>query len=298
MKLARGFCDLNISATDTDLKKTLLKALSLGYQTLAVNREVTDTFAPHQKGKKRKKDDFPVVLPPPKVSLTKEELDRHGISREPVILTRITITYADPGSAFLSKFRNNIKQYDIVAFTPTTDSALKQTVSQTLVDVDIIALGPEERGTRFARKLLRLAVERNIYFELSYGPCITNSTRRQQTITLAHILHHSFRAREGLSKDYLCGVQQTPNNLALKKLPMPEVQDCPYLHFLEDRTWDLLAVSCKGLEIQGISNIAYRSHPLFAQQNLSLGASAVDFRMNFINSQAANQFYQAFPSWS
>uniref|UniRef100_A0A0P4WCW9 Uncharacterized protein n=1 Tax=Scylla olivacea TaxID=85551 RepID=A0A0P4WCW9_SCYOL len=194
MKLARGFCDLNISATDTDLKKTLLKALSLGYQTLAVNREVTDTFAPHQKGKKRKKDDFPAVPPPPKVSLTKEELDRHGISREPVILTRITITYADPGSAFLSKFRNNIKQYDIVAFTPTTDSALKQTVSQTLVDVDIIALGPEERGTRFARKLLRLAVERNIYFELSYGPCITNSTRRQQTITLAHILHHSFRS--------------------------------------------------------------------------------------------------------
>lgn len=71
-------------------------------------------------------DDFPSVPPPPKVNLTKEDLDRHGITREPVILTRITITYADPGSAFLSKFRDNIKQYDIVAFTPTTDSALKQ----------------------------------------------------------------------------------------------------------------------------------------------------------------------------
>ncbi|MPC34767.1 Ribonuclease P protein subunit p30 [Portunus trituberculatus] len=139
-------------------------------------------------------DDFPSVPPPPKVTLTKEDLDRHGITKEPVILTRITITYADPGSAFLSKFRNSIKQYDIIAVTPTTDSALKQTVSQTVVDVDIIALGPEERGTRFARKLLRLAVERNIYFELSYGPCITDSTRRQQTITLSHVLHHSFRS--------------------------------------------------------------------------------------------------------
>lgn len=43
MKLARGFCDLNISATDTDLRQTVLKALSVGYQTLALNRHVTDT---------------------------------------------------------------------------------------------------------------------------------------------------------------------------------------------------------------------------------------------------------------
>ncbi|MPC81342.1 hypothetical protein E2C01_075952 [Portunus trituberculatus] len=61
MKLARGFCDLNISATDTDLKKTLLKALSLGYQTLAINREVTDTLEQHQKGKKRKKGESLVL---------------------------------------------------------------------------------------------------------------------------------------------------------------------------------------------------------------------------------------------
>ncbi|KAG0724461.1 Ribonuclease P protein subunit p30 [Chionoecetes opilio] len=193
MQAARGFCDLNISATDTDLKITVLKALSLGYQTIAINRAVTDSLS-QQQGKKRKKGDFPSVPPPPKLVLTPDDLHRHGITREPVILSRITVTYSDPGSAFLSKFRDVIKQYDIIAFTPTTDSALKQTVSQTVLDVDIISLGPEERGTRFARKLLRLAVERNIYFELSYGPCITDSSSRQQTITLSHILHQCSRS--------------------------------------------------------------------------------------------------------
>ncbi|XP_071533190.1 ribonuclease P protein subunit p30 [Panulirus ornatus] len=192
MKLARGFCDLNISATDTDLKRTVLKALSFGYQTVAINREVTDNTSTEKK--KRKKGDFPFVPSPPKLTLSEEDLRQHKITRKPVILTRITITYSDPGSAFLSKFRDVIKQYDIIAFTPTTEGALKQTVSQTNVDVDIISLDPEERGTRFARKLLRLAVERDIYFELRYGPCITNSSSRQHTITLSHILHQSSRS--------------------------------------------------------------------------------------------------------
>ncbi|XP_045597688.1 ribonuclease P protein subunit p30 [Procambarus clarkii] len=192
MKLARGFCDLNICATDTDLKQTVLKALSMGYQTVAINREVTDESTSDKK--KRKKGEFPVVPSPPKFELSKEDLRQHNITREPVILTRITVTYSDPGSAFLSKFREVIKQYDIIAFTPTTEGALKQTVCQTLVDVDIISLNPEDRNTRFARKLLRLAVERDIYFELSYGPCITNSCSRQQTITLSHLLHQCSRS--------------------------------------------------------------------------------------------------------
>ncbi|KAG7169147.1 ribonuclease P protein subunit p30-like [Homarus americanus] len=192
MKLARGFCDLNISASDEDLKNTVLKALSIGYQTVAINREVIDNSTSEKK--KRKKGDFPMVPPPPKLELSEEDLRQHGITREPVILTRITVTYSDPGSAFLSKFREVIKQYDIIAFTPTTEGALKQTVCQTLVDVDIISLNPNEQGARFARKLLRLAVERDIYFELSYGPCILNSGSRQRTITLSHILHQCSRS--------------------------------------------------------------------------------------------------------
>ncbi|XP_050725438.1 ribonuclease P protein subunit p30-like [Eriocheir sinensis] len=197
MKLARGFCDLNISATDTDLRQTVLKALSVGYQTLALNRHVTDNStaaAGGGGGKKKKKGDFSSVPPPPKLALTPDELRRHGITRPPVILTRLTVTYANPDSPFLAKHKEVIRQYDLLALTPTSDKALKQTVTQSAVEVDIIALSLEERGTRFARKLLRMAKDRNMYFELSYGPCLSEGRSRQQTIALAHSLHQSLRS--------------------------------------------------------------------------------------------------------
>lgn len=53
MEGARGFCDLNIAAAASDLKKTVLKALSIGYQTIALNTEVTDTSTTEKKKKKK-----------------------------------------------------------------------------------------------------------------------------------------------------------------------------------------------------------------------------------------------------
>lgn len=72
--------------------------------------------------------DFPSVPSPPKLTLTEADLHKHKITREPVILTRITVTYSDPGSPFLSKYRDIIKEYDIIAFTPTSEAALKQVI--------------------------------------------------------------------------------------------------------------------------------------------------------------------------
>lgn len=34
-----------------------------------------------------------------------------------------------------------------------------------------------------------IAVNKNIYFEVSYGPMLINSTARQDNFTLAHLLH-------------------------------------------------------------------------------------------------------------
>ncbi|KAK3854924.1 hypothetical protein Pcinc_038645 [Petrolisthes cinctipes] len=192
MKVARGFCDLNIAA-GTDLKATVLKALTMGYQTVAINTEITDNTTPDTK-RKKKRGDFPNVPPPPKLILTEADLRKHNITRDPIILTRITLTYSDPGSPFLSKYRDVIKQYDVIAFTPTTEVALKQTVSQNLVEVDIISLSAVEGETRFSRKLLHSAIEKNIYYEVCYGPCIVGSGSRQQTISLAHSLHRKIRS--------------------------------------------------------------------------------------------------------
>lgn len=57
MKLARGFCDLNIPMTGLNvLKETVLKALSIGYQTVAINTTVADTTSEEKKTKKKKGD--------------------------------------------------------------------------------------------------------------------------------------------------------------------------------------------------------------------------------------------------
>lgn len=193
MELAKGFCDLNIAAATNDLKQTVLKALSIGYQTIAINTEVTDTTT-NDKKKKKKGNEVPLVPAPQKLKLTPEDLKQHKITKEPVILTRITVTYSEPSSSFLSKYKDALKQYDIIAFTPTTEGALKQCVTQTLVDVDVISLSPAELKGRPAWKLIRLAVEKCIYFEICYAPCLANQSSRQGTIVLSHVLHQSCRS--------------------------------------------------------------------------------------------------------
>lgn len=202
MTRAKGYCDLNISATDPDLKATVLKALSLGYQTIAVNRYVTDTLAGSVEkeggSKKRKKGhesgNESLVPPPVKLNISAMDLQRHKITREPIILSRITITHSDPASPFLSKYAGAIRQYDLIAITPENDVTLKQIVWSKVVDVDIISLVPETSSFQLSRSLLRSAIERDIYFEICYGPCLTDIHARKQTIALSHFLHRTSRS--------------------------------------------------------------------------------------------------------
>lgn len=56
----------------------------------------------------------------------------------------------------------------------------------TSVSVDIIVCNIK---TSIAAKDYTIAVEKNIYFEVSYAPMLINSTTRQDTITMAHLLH-------------------------------------------------------------------------------------------------------------
>ena len=51
---------------------------------------------------------------------------KHGIKCTPTILNRLTITYSEPSTPFMHKAKSSFNKYDILAFTPTTESALKQ----------------------------------------------------------------------------------------------------------------------------------------------------------------------------
>lgn len=44
----RGFCDLNIEANIQNLKQTVLYAFKLGYETIALNINISDEIIPSQ----------------------------------------------------------------------------------------------------------------------------------------------------------------------------------------------------------------------------------------------------------
>lgn len=52
--------------------------------------------------------------------------------------------------------------------------------------VDIIVCSSK---TNISPKDYTVGVEKDIYFEVSYGPMLINSNVRQETITLAHLLY-------------------------------------------------------------------------------------------------------------
>ncbi|CAL4083429.1 unnamed protein product, partial [Meganyctiphanes norvegica] len=190
MHKARGFCDLNIVFTTVeDTKQTVLKAAQLGYRTIAVNLEVTDES--NSKQKKKKECECPT---PPSIVLTAEDLKRYNLRQPPVILTRITITYSDPGSRLIykSKYKN---LYDIMAYTPTTENAMKQLCQPSAHDPDIISLDPNISECRYARKLIKSAIKKDTYFEISYSGCLGDtSVSRRNTIQLAQNLHQIARS--------------------------------------------------------------------------------------------------------
>lgn len=65
-------------------------------------------------------------MPKPKLLLFgTEELAAYGITKKPIILSRLTIQFSNPSSPFLHKYKEDIQKYDIIAYKPITETAFK-----------------------------------------------------------------------------------------------------------------------------------------------------------------------------
>ncbi|XP_010893904.2 ribonuclease P protein subunit p30 [Esox lucius] len=166
------FMDLNVSYT-TDKKRLqglIEKAAHLGYSIVAINY-VVDMQQKKQEIDKPKCvselfDTFPIV---------------QGKSRPIKVLNRLTIVATDP-----SHFRPTAvyKAYDLVAVFPKTEK-LFHAACMTF-DVDIICVAVSEKlPFYFKRSPVNGAIERGVFFELSYTPAIRDSTMRRYTIANA-----------------------------------------------------------------------------------------------------------------
>ncbi|KAK7068827.1 hypothetical protein SK128_014908 [Halocaridina rubra] len=254
---AKGFCDLNIEAENSNLKESVLKALSLGYQTIAINQNVTLPSLEKSGSKKRKgaeEGNGSIVPVPVTVNLSSADLKRYKITREPVILTRITISYTDPSSPYLLKSADAIRQYDLIAFVPENDATLKQVMTGK-IDVDIISLIPNSATYQLSRSLLKSSMERDVYFEIPYSPCITDVHARKQIIMLSHFLHRTCKS----SNIIITSKAKCPTHL---RYPYDVINICQFLGLSEIASKAAIgtmahnAVYCASARRRGVSKCA------------------------------------------
>ena len=200
--LGKGYCDLNIPIDSNVPPINLVKrALVLGYETLALNvrvhqKELVSKAKQKHQAKKAKTEkadgensmlDFP---DPPKIELKEEDYpDLAAKNRKPVILYRLTITFYS--NDFIPFFTNSTtaKHYDLLSIVPESTLAL-QNLLKSPFKADILCFDPERvKDVQYSRKLYMDCVNRDMFFEIPYSPCIRDSTARRRIIAQSHTYH-------------------------------------------------------------------------------------------------------------
>uniref|UniRef100_A0A3B1JX47 Ribonuclease P/MRP subunit p30 n=1 Tax=Astyanax mexicanus TaxID=7994 RepID=A0A3B1JX47_ASTMX len=166
------FMDLNITAgTDkAKLQSTIETAAHLGYSTVAINYVV--------EGQKKKQL---IPTPQPLAELFETFPTVQGKSRPIKVLNRLTVVATDA-----SHFRptNEYKNFDLLAVHPKTDKLFHAACMN--YDVDIICISATEpQSFHFKRSPVNGAIERGVFFEISYSAGIRDPTMKKYTITNA-----------------------------------------------------------------------------------------------------------------
>lgn len=177
-----GYCDLSISK-EYEFNK-LQSIEKLGFHTIAVNSHIEEVSdEPKKKKKKGEPRTNPDFFPSP-IEIPKDISDNTKLN----ILQRITIEFSDSSIAHRMTQSENLKKYDIIAVVPKTLQAFQYACGT--MDIDIISFEPLTRSSfKVTRKLYRQAVDRGLFFELMYAPCIKDPTAMKNIISTSHNYH-------------------------------------------------------------------------------------------------------------
>ncbi|KAL3365301.1 hypothetical protein AABB24_010445, partial [Solanum stoloniferum] len=199
-----GFFDLNVPYYESDrnivtdkknLKtirlKLIIKAMELGYTGIAYNR----TF----RGVMSESDRCCIPLFPlssvlklaPSLSSAVEfhrKLLNVPVSAPFRQYTRLTVVVDSSSQASALNFGNPIlKSYDIVAVRPLNQQAFEQACQ--VSEVDIIAIDFSDKlPFRLKQSMVKAAIQRGVYFEITYSSLILDAQMRRQTISNAKLL--------------------------------------------------------------------------------------------------------------
>ncbi|KAK2996334.1 hypothetical protein RJ639_025657, partial [Escallonia herrerae] len=198
------FFDLNIpyleptkhpTTTTTALKTTRLKltvkSMELGYTGVAYNRTI--------KGVMSESDRCSTPLfPLPSLLRLSPSLSSAAALHRRLLgtplsaafrqYTRLTVCVDGPAQASALNSGNPIlKSYDIVAVRPLNQSAFEQACQAS--EVDLIAIDFSEKlPFRLKQPMVKAAIGRGVYFEISYFSLIMDAQVRRQMITNAKLL--------------------------------------------------------------------------------------------------------------
>ncbi|XP_060845277.1 ribonuclease P protein subunit p30-like [Rhopalosiphum padi] len=182
MKTPCGYCDLRVESVNGDIIDAFIRH---GYALIAVNTTVNCSLLSNGSLNKKKRkfaesndenDEEKDWVPTPKLINENDS--------KLTILNRLTIQISNIGQLQKILGSQNFKLYNILAVEPLNDKVLQDIV--TSPSIDIITCNMK---TSITPKDYTIAVEKNIYFEIFYGPMLFNSNTRQDTFTLAHLLY-------------------------------------------------------------------------------------------------------------
>ncbi|XP_073270880.1 protein GAMETOPHYTE DEFECTIVE 1-like isoform X2 [Primulina huaijiensis] len=201
-----GFFDLNISYHESDRRvtdksslksrrlKLALKAMEFGYTGIAYNRTLKGVMSESDRCSTPL---FPISsilkLVPSSSALSAavkfhRELLKVSVSAPFRQYTRITVIVDSPSQVAALNVGNPVlKSYDIAAVRPLNQSAFDQACQTS--EVDIIAIGFSEKlPFRLKQPMVKTAIKRGVYFEITYSGLLGDAQSRRLMISNSKML--------------------------------------------------------------------------------------------------------------
>ncbi|KAL5204806.1 hypothetical protein ABZP36_009677 [Zizania latifolia] len=174
----------NTSTSTCLLTAAAARALDLGYSVIALDH-------PHRgllNDSHLAASGIASSLPRPPSS----SLHRHRRSHPFQQYTRLTLSLdsaAACASALAPSAARLLRTYDIIAARPLTQSAFDHLCQATFDHLDIVSIDFSHKlPFRLKLPMLKLALQRGLYFEIAYSPLIADPTSRRQLIAQAKLL--------------------------------------------------------------------------------------------------------------
>lgn len=209
------FVDLNILHDPSDQKTTtevVKLAVELGYDVVAINIDVGDvslrlsdeaeSTSGAPKGKKRKKQQEKMKSIPAPFKVDPRHLDfaeREATGKQPFRqYSRLTLTVEDPDMVHNALKHPTIQEYDIVAVYPKTEPIFTTIINKT--EIDMITMDMNERAPWVSKgRLVQMAIEKGITFEISYSSALSDSSQRREAFCNGRdMVRACGRKRDGL----------------------------------------------------------------------------------------------------